>query len=164
MVGGIRSLGELDFVEGCRSRGLPEPESQTLHQAKNGTFYLDFRWPRYRVVVEVDGIHHTWISEVVADALRQNAVTLEGDTVLRLPAIGLRLCPDEFFAQVTSALAAAGCRAAQQLIARSGQSWAVARCHTRWAETPRAMYDARLAGGAVSYGGRMAGAGRMTPA
>jgi len=117
MVGGIRSLGELDFVEGCRSRGLPEPESQTLHQANNGTFYLDFRWPRYRVVVEVDGIQHTWISEVVADALRQNSVTLEGDTVLRLPAVGLRLCPDEFFAQVTSALAAAGCRAAQQLIA-----------------------------------------------
>lgn len=117
MVGGIRSLGELDFVEGCRTRGLPEPEAQSLCRAANGTYYLDFRWPRYRVVVEVDGIHHTWLSEVVADALRQNQVVLEGDTVLRLPVIGLRLCPDEFFEQVVAALAAAGCAAAQQLIA-----------------------------------------------
>lgn len=117
MAGGIRSLGELDFVEGCRARGLPEPESQALRRAANETYYLDFRWPRYRLVVEVDGIQHSWVQNLVADALRQNDVVLEGDTVLRLPVIGLRLCPDEFFAQVTAALAAAGCRSAQQLIA-----------------------------------------------
>jgi len=112
MVGGIRSLGELDFVEGCRQRGLPEPESQTLHRADNGTFYLDFRWSRHALVVEVEGIHHTWVTQAVADALRQNQVVLDGDTVLRLPVAGLRLCPDEFFAQVAAALAAADSAAA----------------------------------------------------
>ena len=117
MVGGIRSLGELDFVEGCRQRGLPEPQTQSLHEARDGTYYLDFRWPRYGLVVEVEGIHHLWVSVAVRDALRQNAVTLAGDTVLRLPAAGLRLCPDEFFAQVATGLAAAGCAEAQQLVA-----------------------------------------------
>jgi len=88
-----------------------------VHRAKDGTYYLDFRWPRWQVVVEVDGIHHTWVTNVVADALRQNTVVLDGDTVIRLPALGLRLCPDEFFAQVAEALAAAGCATAQRLIA-----------------------------------------------
>lgn len=115
--GGIRSLSELDFVQGCRDRDLPEPESQAIHRTKDGTYYLDFRWPDWHVVVEVDGIQHTWVTEIVDDALRQNSLVLAGDTVLRLPALGLRLCPDEFFDQVAAALAAAGCEAAQRLSA-----------------------------------------------
>ena len=117
LAGGIRSLNELDFVEGCRGRGLPEPEGQAIHRTKDGTYYLDFRWPRWSVVVEVDGIQHTWVTEIVDDALRQNSLVLAGDTVLRLPALGLRLCPDEFFEQVAAALANAGCEAAQRLSA-----------------------------------------------
>ena len=88
LAGGIRSLSELDFVKGCRERGLPEPESQAIHRTKDGTYYLDFRWPRWRVVVEVDGIQHSWVTEIVDDALRQNSLVLAGDTVLRLPALG----------------------------------------------------------------------------
>ena len=44
----------------------------------------------------------------MGDALRQNALSLQGDTVLRLPLLGYRLEPDEFFAQVRAALVAAG--------------------------------------------------------
>ena len=40
----------------------------------------------------------------MADALRQNAVAIAGDTVLRLPVLGLRVCPDEFFDQIAEAL------------------------------------------------------------
>ena len=40
-------------------------------------------------MVEIDGIHHTWADQLVPDALRQNALTLEGATVLRLPLLGL---------------------------------------------------------------------------
>ena len=36
-------------------------------------------------------------------------IAITGDTVLRLPVLGLRVCPDEFFAQIADALRAAGC-------------------------------------------------------
>lgn len=68
----------------------------------------DLYWPAYRLVVEIDGIHHTWAENVVGDALRQNSLALSGDTVLRLPLLGLRLCPDDFFDQIEAALTAAG--------------------------------------------------------
>jgi len=109
IVGGVRSLGELDVLRGCRQRGLPEPDLQVLRRTRLGTYYLDFRWERWCVVVEVDGIQHTWVENVVAEALRQNTVAVAGDTVLRLPVLGLRVCPDEFFAQIAEALRNAGC-------------------------------------------------------
>ena len=109
LAGGVRSLGELDVLRGCRERGIPEPDLQVLRRTTSGTYYLDLRWKRWCMVVEVDGIQHTWVENVVGDALRQNTVALSGDTVLRLPVLGLRLCPDEFFAQIAEALRAAGC-------------------------------------------------------
>ena len=36
------------------------------------------------MVVEVDGIHHSWAQQVVGDALRQNAITLSDALTLRL--------------------------------------------------------------------------------
>jgi very-short-patch-repair endonuclease len=59
-------------------------------------------------VVEVDGIHHTWVENVLGDALRQNSLAIAGDTVLRLPLLGLRTCADEFFDQIEEALRANG--------------------------------------------------------
>ena len=61
---------------------------------KRGRYYLDLYWPQWRLVVEVDGIHHTWAENVVGDALRQNSLAIRGDTVLRLPLLGLRLAAD----------------------------------------------------------------------
>ena len=63
-------------------------------------------------VVEVDGIHHTWAQNVVGDALRQNSLAIAGDTVLRLPLLGLRLCADDFYAQIEEALRVNGWAAA----------------------------------------------------
>lgn len=108
LLGGVRSLGELDVVRGCRDRGLPEPEKQALFRARNGKYYLDFRWPQWGVVVEVDGIQHAWATQVVGDALRQNALAMSGDVVLRLPLLGLRVAPDDFFGQIREALQRAG--------------------------------------------------------
>ena len=109
LLDGVRSLGELDVARECRRRGLPEPTRQVLRRAKNGTYYLDVYWKPWKLVVEIDGIQHTWASQVVGDAIRQNSLALAGDTVLRLPLLGLRVAPDEFFAQIEDALAAAGC-------------------------------------------------------
>ena len=109
LVGGIRSLNELDVVRGCRERGLPEPDKQVVRKTPKGGYYLDMRWKRWGVVVEVDGIQHAWVEHLVGDALRHNSIAISGDSVLRLPVLGLRLCPDEFFEQISAALRAAGC-------------------------------------------------------
>jgi very-short-patch-repair endonuclease len=109
LLDGVRSLGELDVARACRERGLPEPSRQALRRANNGSYYLDVYWERWHLVVEIDGIHHTWATQVVGDAIRQNTLALQGDTVLRLPLLGLRVAPDEFFAQIEQALVDAGC-------------------------------------------------------
>jgi very-short-patch-repair endonuclease len=109
LLGGVRSLGELDVVRECRRRGLPEPSKQVLRRTANGTYYLDLLWEQWGLVVEVDGIQHSWASQIVGDAVRQNAVSLTGMTVLRLPLLGLRVEPDTFFSQIAEALTAAGC-------------------------------------------------------
>jgi very-short-patch-repair endonuclease len=108
IVGGARSLGELEFARECRDRGLPEPTRQVIRRGRDGRYYLDVFWDTWRVAVEIDGIHHLWAENVVRDALRHNDVTLGDCRVLRLPLLGLRLAADEFFAQIESALAAAG--------------------------------------------------------
>ena len=108
LLGGVRSLGELDVARELRRRGLPEPTRQLLRKGRNGTYYLDVIWDDWGVVVEIDGIHHQWAQNVVGDALRQNDVTLRNATVLRMPLLGLRVAADEFFAQIEQALVDAG--------------------------------------------------------
>ena len=61
-------------------------------------------------MVEVDGIQHAWVTNLVADALRHNRIAIDGDTVLRLPVLGLRAQPDAFFDQIEEALVIAGWR------------------------------------------------------
>jgi len=108
LLDGARSLGEIDVGRELRRRGLPEPSRQVLRRDRANRYYLDLYWPDLHLVVEVDGIHHSWAENVVGDALRQNALALDGDTVLRLPLLGLRLDPDAFFDQIERAVRAAG--------------------------------------------------------
>lgn len=112
LLDGSRSLGELDVVRELRRRGIPAPDRQTLRIDKNMRYYLDLYWFRWRLVVEIDGIHHTWAQNVIGDALRQNALAISGETVLRLPLLGLRLDADLFFDQIEQALQANGYRPA----------------------------------------------------
>lgn len=106
---GVRSLGEHEFAQLCRARGIPEPSRQVVRRGKDGRYYLDVIWDAWGVVVEIDGIQHSWANNVVADALRQNTVTLTHALVLRLPLLGLRVATDEFFAQIIEALLDRGC-------------------------------------------------------
>jgi very-short-patch-repair endonuclease len=108
LLDGARSLGELDVARELRRRGLPAPERQVLRRDARNRYYLDLYWPQFHLVVEIDGIHHTWAQNVVGDALRQNSLTLDGDKVLRLPLLGLRLRPDDFFAQIAEGLRVGG--------------------------------------------------------
>jgi very-short-patch-repair endonuclease len=108
LLGGARSLGEMDIARELQRRGLPAPARQVLRRDRCNRYYLDLYWPRWKLVVEIDGIHHTWAENVVGDALRQNALALDGDTVLRVPILGVRLQPDEFLDQIEAALRAGG--------------------------------------------------------
>ena len=108
LAGGVRSLNELDVVRGCRDRHLPEPDKQVLRRTPGGSYYLDLRWDRWSVVVEVDGLQHAWVENLVADAARHNEIAMSGDVVLRLPVLGLRVCPGVFFGQISDALRRAG--------------------------------------------------------
>lgn len=106
--GGVESLGELDVARECRARGLPEPSRQVVRRGRGRRYYLDVYWEQWGVVVEVDGIHHSWASHVVGDALRQNELMLQGDAVLRLPLLGLRVAPEDFYRQIAEALRRGG--------------------------------------------------------
>jgi len=110
LLDGARSLGELEIGDELARRGLPRPDRQVLRKDRRGRYFLDLYWSEWKLVVEIDGIHHIWAENVVGDALRQNALVLDGDTVLRLPLLGLRLEPDEFLDQIEQALRAAGWR------------------------------------------------------
>ena len=108
LLGGVRSLGELDFARECRQRGLPEPDRQVLRRGRNGRYFLDVYWDEWGVVVEIDGIQHAWAAQLVPDALRQNDITLAHAVVLRLPLLGLRVAADDFFEQIERALRSRG--------------------------------------------------------
>jgi very-short-patch-repair endonuclease len=108
VMGGSESLGELDLMRECRRRHIPLPDRQVVRRGARGTYFLDARWARFGVVLEIDGIHHVHATQVVGDALRQNDVVLEGDLVLRLPLLGLRVSPDAFFVQLVQALRSRG--------------------------------------------------------
>lgn len=97
---GAQSLGELDFVTMCRRYAVPPPAHQALRHLPDGTAYLDAAWEEAKLAVEIDVSGHRWGLNESADHLRQNAVTLGGDLVLRMNLVGLRLHEREFMSQV----------------------------------------------------------------
>ena len=97
---GAHSLGELDFAAMCHRHGVPPPDRQVLRRTPRGRVYLDARWAGSGLVVEIDGAGHRTGLAVSDDNLRQNEVSLERDTVLRIDLVGLRVHETEFMAQV----------------------------------------------------------------
>lgn len=108
LLDGAGSLGELDVARLLRQRGLPPPDRQVLRCDGRRRYYLDLYWRTWKLVVEIDGIQHARAENVVGDALGQNALSIDGDTVLRLPLLGLRLAADDFLDQIEGALVARG--------------------------------------------------------
>lgn len=100
---GAQSLGELDFKKMCRARGLPEPSRQELVRTPSGRIYLDVRWDEIGLVVEIDGAQHREGVQLSDDNLGRNEVVVEGDSLLRIDLIGLRLQTKAFLDQVCRA-------------------------------------------------------------
>lgn len=103
VVNGTQSLGELDFVGLCRRYGIPTPSRQEIRQGPRGRAFLDAYWDDCDVVVEIEGLHHGAGLTQVEDALRQNALSVDGAAWLRIPVLGLRIAPAAFMAQVAAA-------------------------------------------------------------
>ncbi len=103
--GGARALSEIDFLQLCRRHALPSPDLQQHRRDGYGRRrYLDAYWHAQRVHAEVDGAHHMEVEHWAADMLRQNALWIRGDRVLRFPAWLVRARPDEVAAQLRAAL------------------------------------------------------------
>jgi hypothetical protein len=101
---GAHSLGELDFAEMCRHRGCRCRAVRSCggdHAAGSTSMSAG---TMSALVVEIDGSQHLQGLSVTDDNLRQNAITLQGDLVLRIDLVGLRLYEDAFLDQVEEGL------------------------------------------------------------
>lgn len=106
LMDGVRALGELDFARLCRASGVPRPHRQAVRTGRRGRVYLDAHWEDCNLTAEVEGVHHGEGETQIDDALRQNALTIQGSRVLRIPLLGLRVAPRQFMEQVRQARAA----------------------------------------------------------
>lgn len=106
--GGVQSLGELDVGRALRERGFPEPDRQVVRRRPSGTEYLDVRFRRYGLTLEIDGIGHEELEQQVSDVLRDWRLVSEGDVVLRLPLVVFRLAREQVLDRLEQVLVSRG--------------------------------------------------------
>jgi hypothetical protein len=105
---GAHSLGELDFAQMCRQRGLPEPSRQVVRRTGRGRAYLDVYWKAFRVALEVNGAGHERLDQVMHDEIRTMDVQVQGDTAIQVSVLTLRCAPEPFFSKLGELLHANG--------------------------------------------------------
>lgn len=109
---GVRSMGELDFTHALRRRGLPEPDRQELRVRPSGQQYLDCRFGRFALTVELDGEQHDEPEHRLADLERDLALVAEGDDVVRIPRVAFVLDQERVMAALEAVFVARGWRRA----------------------------------------------------
>ncbi|MEJ5944226.1 hypothetical protein WDZ17_02825 [Pseudokineococcus basanitobsidens] len=112
LAGGSQSMAEVDLVRLCRRSGLPVPVRQSLRTDLAGRRrYLDAEWvlpDGRRVLLEVDGVGHVEVRGWYDDLLRAAEVSRAGETVLRLPALALRVDAERVVALLRVHLGSSG--------------------------------------------------------
>jgi very-short-patch-repair endonuclease len=88
--GGVQSLPEQDFDRIVRFRGLPSPERQQRVRGRDGHYYLDAGWDRFRVGAEIHGAHHADALQWEEDLARANDIALGGRRVVQLTSWSVR--------------------------------------------------------------------------
>ena len=83
---GAHAGSELQFLRFCRAHGLPRPDELQVRVRSGAVHYLDARYRRQKVTVELDGAHHREVATWEADALRTLRViaAMPGEQVVRL--------------------------------------------------------------------------------
>jgi hypothetical protein len=103
--GGAGALSEIDFLALCRRFRIPAPERQKRRKDDSGRVrFIDAYWPAARLQVEIDGAYHAEVRQWGADAIRQNAIWISGERVLRFPAWIIRENPHLVATQLKAAL------------------------------------------------------------
>jgi hypothetical protein len=91
---GAHAQSEIEFLRFCRRNGLPQPDELQVRVRTTGLRYLDGRYIRQRVSLELDGAHHRWVEQWDADTLRSLELTVAargtGEQFVRLTTANLR--------------------------------------------------------------------------
>ena len=106
--GGSHSMNELDVLDLCRGRGLPEPRRQSLRVGVDGKRYIDAEWPEYGVTLEVQGAGHGELLRALDDDVRLVELSTEGSCAVSISVLTLRANPDAFFRAFAELLASRG--------------------------------------------------------
>jgi very-short-patch-repair endonuclease len=107
---GAHSVRELQFLRLLRAERLPLPEQQVVRQRPGGRHYLDVRWRRYALHVEIDGVGHLLVSTWARELDRGHELTLSGraDTQLRIAGFWLDERPNHVAEQIRRGLRKGG--------------------------------------------------------
>lgn len=91
---GAHAASELEFLRFCRRNKLPLPDELQVRVRAGGIRYLDGRWKKEKVSLELDGAYHMEVQSWDADTLRglQLAVAARGtgEQQVRLTRANLR--------------------------------------------------------------------------
>lgn len=90
---GAHAMIEVDFLRFCRTRRIPAPDRLQVVVRANGKRYLDARWDRQKVSLELDGVQHLWAENWSTDTLRSLELAAAGapdERLIRLTAFNLR--------------------------------------------------------------------------
>jgi very-short-patch-repair endonuclease len=106
---GTVSAPERELAAAMRKAGLNQVKAGVHVQAGGRRFWLDFAVAELKLAIEVDGVSaHTDPTVFHADRERQNALILDGWTVLRFTPWQIRHQLDSVLAQICAALAQIG--------------------------------------------------------
>jgi len=79
----LESWLEERFLRLLKANGFPLPATQHRVRVGGQAYRLDFTWPEWRLVAEVDGYAtHSTRSQQTADAVRRNHLTASGRSLL----------------------------------------------------------------------------------
>ncbi|CAN7230386.1 hypothetical protein [Knoellia sp. LjRoot47] len=110
---GGHSMNELDFVRLCGAHGIPAPAQQVVRRGPDGRIYVDCRWERQGVSLEIQGAGHGDLLNSLDDDLRLLGLVTDGDVALSVSVLTLRIDAARWF-QRFGALLRSRERAAQR--------------------------------------------------
>lgn len=109
---GSHSMNELDFVRLCRAHGIPAPAQQVVRQGPDGRIYVDCRWEREGVSLEIQGAGHGDLLNTLDDDLRLLGLVSDGDVALSVSVLTLRVDAARWFERFRALLESRGTAAA----------------------------------------------------
>lgn len=101
---GGHSMNELDFVRLCGVHGIPAPAQQVVRRGPDGRIYVDCRWERLGVSLEIQGAGHGDLLNALDDDLRLLGLATDGDVALSVSVLTLRIDPARWFQRFAALL------------------------------------------------------------